>query len=469
MRHKNLPIIEKLEITDAGAEGMAVGRFRDIVIFVPWVVPGDIVDVQILRKKKKFWEARLLRIIKESENREKPWCSHFGICGGCRWQNMDYSTQLFYKSKWVKDSLLRLGKFKFPEPLPIIGSPQTISYRNKMEFTFSNRRFLNEGENANDPEIKLQALGLHLPGRYDRVLDLKYCYHQPESSNKIRLAVKNFALEHGLDFQDLFSHQGFLRNLIIRNNQEGDYMVIMVFGEYQPESIYLVMDFLKETFAEIKSLYYIINTKANDSFSELEPILYAGQEVIYEQIENLKFRIGPLSFFQTNTSQAKRLYQIARDDAGLQGHETVYDLYTGTGTIACFLAQNCQKVIGIEQVEKAIDDARMNAIINGIENVEFIEGDVLQIFDRDFIEKNGSPDVIITDPPRSGMHPQVVKRILDILPSRIVYISCNPATQARDVSWLSEKFHVEKVQPIDMFPHTSHVENVMLLDRNDQY
>ncbi|HNQ59628.1 MAG TPA: 23S rRNA (uracil(1939)-C(5))-methyltransferase RlmD [Bacteroidales bacterium] len=468
MRNRNLPIIERLEITDAGAEGMAVGRFQDMVIFVPWAVPGDIVDVRVVRKRKRFWEARLIRIIKESENRRKPWCSHFGICGGCRWQNMDYSTQLFYKAKWVNDTLLRLGKFEFPEPLPILGSPGKVSYRNKMEFTFSNRRFLDEGENADDPEITLQALGLHLPDRFDRVLDIQHCYLQPESSNKIRLAVKRFALEHGLVFQDLVTHHGFLRNLIIRNNQEGDYMVIMVFGEYQPEPIHLLMDFLKETFTEIKSLYYLINTKANDSFSELEPILYAGQEVIIEEMDDLKFRISPLSFFQTNILQTKCLYKVAMDFVELKAHEIVYDLYTGTGTIACFVAKHCQKVIGIEYVERAIEDARMNARMNSIENVEFLSGDVLQIMNQDFIAKYGFPDVIITDPPRSGMHPQVVKRMLDILPSRIVYISCNPATQARDVSLLSEKYHVRKVQPIDMFPHTSHVENVMLLERKDQ-
>ena len=463
MRKKNLPLIEALEIVDAGAEGMAVGRFNDMVVFVPWAAPGDVVKVQVTRKRKKYMEARLLEVIQPSPQRTRPWCSHFGICGGCRWQHLDYQWQLYYKAKWVKDALIRLGKFEMPEPEPILASPDIQYYRNKLEYTFSDRRYLHGHEKADDINIKQDGLGFHLPGRFDRILDIDYCYHQPEPSNAIRLALKDFALKNGIPFQNLKSHNGLLRNVIIRNNQEGEFMVIVVFSAKDNDNISKVMQFLKDSFPQIHSLYYVVNTKVNDTLYDLEPVLYSGQPFIYETLENLRFRIGPLSFFQTNTRQALRLYQLAREYAALNGQELVYDLYTGTGTIACFVAPNARKVVGIEYVEAAVRDAEINARENDLRNVSFCSGDMASVLNDSFMELHGKPDVVITDPPRAGMHPDVVGQILKASPQRIVYVSCNPATQARDVSLLSENYRVERVQPVDMFPHTSHAENVMLL------
>ncbi|MEJ5301911.1 MAG: 23S rRNA (uracil(1939)-C(5))-methyltransferase RlmD [Bacteroidales bacterium] len=463
MRKKNLPLIEALEIVDAGAEGMAVGRFNDMVVFVPWAAPGDVVKVQVTRKRKKYMEARLLEVIQPSPQRTRPWCSHFGICGGCRWQHLDYQWQLYYKAKWVKDALIRLGKFEMPEPEPILASPDIQYYRNKLEYTFSDRRYLHGHEKADDINIKQDGLGFHLPGRFDRILDIDYCYHQPEPSNAIRLALKDFALKNGIPFQNLKSHNGLLRNVIIRNNQEGEFMVIVVFSAKDNDNISKVMQFLKDSFPQIHSLYYVVNTKVNDTLYDLEPVLYSGQPFIYETLENLRFRIGPLSFFQTNTRQALRLYQVAREYAGLSGQELVYDLYTGTGTIACFVAPYARKVVGIEYVEAAVRDAEINARENNLRNVSFFSGDMASVLNDFFMELHGKPDVVITDPPRAGMHPDVVGQILKASPQRIVYVSCNPATQARDVSLLSENYRVERVQPVDMFPHTSHAENVMLL------
>lgn len=463
MRKKNLPLIESLEIVDAGAEGMAVGRFNDMVVFVPWAAPGDVVKVQVMRKRKKHMEARLLEVVQPSPQRTRPWCSHFGICGGCRWQHLDYHWQLYYKAKWVKDALIRLGKFEMPEPEPILASPDIQYYRNKLEYTFSDRRYLHGHEKADDINIKQDGLGFHLPGRFDRILDIDYCFHQPEPSNAIRLALKDFALKNGIPFQNLKSHNGLLRNVIIRNNQEGEFMVIVVFSAEDNDNISKVMQFLKDSFAQIHSLYYVVNTKVNDTLYDLEPVLYSGQPFIYETLESLRFRIGPLSFFQTNTRQALRLYQLAREYAALNGQELVYDLYTGTGTIACFVAPHARKVVGIEYVEAAVRDAEINARENDLRNVSFCSGDMASVLNDSFMELHGKPDVVITDPPRAGMHPDVVGQILKASPQRIVYVSCNPATQARDVSLLSENYRVERVQPVDMFPHTSHAENVMLL------
>ncbi|NLH51989.1 MAG: 23S rRNA (uracil(1939)-C(5))-methyltransferase RlmD, partial [Bacteroidales bacterium] len=447
MRKKNLPLIEALEIVDAGAEGMAVGRFNDMVVFVPWAAPGDVVKVQVTRKRKKYMEARLLEVIQPSPQRTRPWCSHFGICGGCRWQHLDYQWQLYYKAKWVKDALIRLGKFEMPEPEPILASPDIQYYRNKLEYTFSDRRYLHGHEKADDINIKQDGLGFHLPGRFDRILDIDYCYHQPEPSNAIRLALKDFALKNGIPFQNLKSHNGLLRNVIIRNNQEGEFMVIVVFSAKDNDNISKVMQFLKDSFPQIHSLYYVVNTKVNDTLYDLEPVLYSGQPFIYETLENLRFRIGPLSFFQTNTRQALRLYQVAREYAGLSGQELVYDLYTGTGTIACFVAPYARKVVGIEYVEAAVRDAEINARENNLRNVSFFSGDMASVLNDFFMELHGKPDVVITDPPRAGMHPDVVGQILKASPQRIVYVSCNPATQARDVSLLSENYRVERVQP----------------------
>lgn len=465
MRKKNLPVIDALEIVDAGAEGMAVGRYNDMVVFVPWAAPGDVVKVQVMRRRKKYMEARLLEIIRPSAQRAQPWCTHFGLCGGCRWQHLDYQWQLHYKAKWIKDALTRLGKFEMPEPEPILASPDTRFYRNKLEFTFSDRRFLHDHERAADPTLIKQGLGFHLPGRFDRILDIEYCYHQPEPSNAIRLALKDFALKKGFLFQNLRSHHGLLRNVIIRNNLAGEFMVIVVFASEDAYVIEEVMRFLRDAFPQITSLYYVVNTKVNDTIHDLEPVLFSGQPFIYEYMEDLKFRIGPLSFFQTNTRQALRLYQVAREYAALSGSELVYDLYTGTGTIACFIAPHARKVVGIEYVEAAVKDAQINALENNLDNLSFFNGDMATVLSDEFFEAHGRPDVVITDPPRAGMHPAVIAQILKAAPQRIVYVSCNPATQARDVTLLDEAYRVAKVQPVDMFPHTSHAENVMLLMR----
>ena len=463
MRKKNLPLIPDLKITDAGAEGMAVGRHNDMVVFVPWAVPGDIADVQVTRRRKKYMDARILSLTQPSELRAEPYCPHFGLCGGCRWQNMQYSAQLHYKEKWVYETLQRLGRFPMPPPLPIMGSDETRYYRNKLEYTFSDRRYLHAGENREDPETEVRGLGFHLPGRFDRILDIEECWHQPHPSNDIRLSVRAFALQKGYTFQDLRSHSGLLRNLILRNNLDGDFMVIVVFSEYDKHAIRDLLEHIRTTFPAVRSLYYTINPKPNDSIHDLALVHYSGEEVLYEQMDGLRFRIGPVSFFQTNARQAQRLYRLVKEFAGLTGKEHVYDLYTGTGTIACYLAGNCQQVTGIEYVEDAVRDARINANLNGITNTRFFAGDMAKVLSPLFLQMYGAPDVIVTDPPRAGMHPEVVAQILAAGPARIVYVSCNPATQARDVALLSEAYQVEIVQPVDMFPHTSHVENIMLL------
>lgn len=465
MRKKNLPLITDMEITDAGAEGMAVGRWNEMVVFVPWAVPGDVVNVQVIRRRKKYMDARLLEVVRPSPRRIRPYCSHFGLCGGCRWQNMDYPSQLHFKAKWVNDALRRLGKFAMPEPLPIAEAKETRFYRNKLEYTFSNRRYLMAGENIDDPAVIPQGLGFHLPGRFDRILGIETCYHQPEPSNAIRLWLRDFSLQQGFVFQDLRSHNGLLRNVILRNNLAGDFLVIVVFGEDHPDSIQLLMSGLRDAFPAIQSLYYTVNTKPNDSINDLELHHFSGSRVIIETIGGLKFRIGPVSFFQTNTAQTSRLYEITRQFCNLSGHEVVYDLYSGTGTIACYVAGMAKKVVGVEYVEDAVADARINASLNQIGNASFFAGDMARVLTEDFFAANGHPDVIITDPPRAGMHPLVVEQILKAAPARIVYVSCNPATQARDVTLLSEAYEVKAVQPVDMFPHTSHVENVMLLGR----
>ena len=471
-RKRPLPLIENLEIFDAGAEGKAVGRWNEKIVFVPFAAPGDIVDVQVIKKKKSFLEGRVVNIRQASPLRIEPKCSHFGLCGGCKWQHLSYDEQLKFKQKQVKDSLDRIAKVSYPEVLPIIGSENTFYYRNKLEYTFTNRRWItgfDPSKEEGGPK-ELNGLGFHLPGMYDKILDIEECFLQKDPSNKIRLAVKDYAIKNNLTFYNVRHWEGLLRNLLIRTSSIGDLMVIVVFREDSGDEIKGLMDFLKTTFPEITSLMYVINDKKNDVISDLEIQLYDGNPFIMEEMpspisgqEPLKFKIGPISFYQTNSEQAYQLYKTAFEFAGFKGDELVYDLYTGTGTIANFIARFAGKVIGVEYVEEAVKDAFENAKLNGIENVDFYAGDLAKVLDESFIEKHGKPDIIITDPPRAGMHEKVVRQMIVAQPEKIVYVSCNPATQARDLAILDEKYEVSKVQPVDMFPQTHHVENVVLL------
>ena len=465
-KKREMQLFERVRIIDAGAEGNAVGRVEDKVVFVPFVVPGDLVDVRAFKNKKSFYEGKTVKIHEYSDKRVEPRCEHFGICGGCRWQNMKYSEQLFYKRKQVEDSLSRIGKFDYPEVLPIIPSEKEFYYRNKLEFTFSNKRWLAGSEKEDDPSARnMNGLGFHIPGMFDRIVNLENCYLQEEPSNSIRRALKQYVDEHSLEYFDTKKNTGFLRNLLIRNTSTGEVMVIVVVYYDDQHEIIGLLDFIYDKFPMITSLMYVVNPKRNDIISDLEVILYKGKDHLIETMEGLSFKIGPVSFFQTNSLQAYRLYQIAREFADLKGNEIVYDLYTGTGTIANFIASLAQKVIGIESIPAAIEDAKINAEINGIDNTIFFAGDITKVLDDQFIGANGKPDVVITDPPRAGMHEKVVEQILKMEPLKIVYVSCNPATQARDVALLIPKYKVMKVQPVDMFPHTQHVENVMLLER----
>jgi len=457
--------IEDLEIIDAGGEGKAVGKIDGFTVFVLYAVPGDIVDVEVFKKRKGYAEARILNIKTKSPHRIEPECTHFGLCGGCKWQILDYETQLKYKQKQVEDCFRHLGKFDFPPILSIIPSKNKYEYRNKLEYTFSHLRWLNDEDmhlrNAGH-SLETRGLGFHIPGKFDKVLDIKHCYLQAEPSNEIRNSVRQFAIEHDIAFYNIRNHEGILRNIIIRNNTKNDIMVIVSLTEMN-DKIKLLLDFLKDKFPQISSLFYVINTKLNDSISDLEPVLYAGAPHISETMEELYFKVGPLSFFQTNSSQALELYKTVRDFAQITPKDIVYDLYTGTGTIALFVAKQTQKVVGIEYVEAAIEDAKYNAQQNGITNAIFFAGDMKDVLNQNCTKRNGKPDVVITDPPRAGMHPDVLTRLLEMEPPRIVYISCNPATQARDITELAKKYTIAKVQPIDMFPHTHHVENVALL------
>jgi len=457
--------IEDLEIIDAGGEGKAVGKKDGLTVFVPFAVPGDVVDVEVYKKKKGYAEARIVNIKKKSPHRIEPKCAHFGLCGGCKWQIMDYETQLKYKQKQVEDCFRHLGKFEFPSVLPIIPSKKQYEYRNKLEYTFSHLRWLNDEDMRlrNDGKVlETRGLGFHIPGKFDKVLDIKHCYLQAEPSNEIRNSVRQFAMEHDITFYNIRNHEGILRNIIIRNNTKNEVMVIVSLTEMNDKTK-LLLDFLKDKFPKISSLFYVINTKLNDSISDLEPVLYAGAPHISETMEEQHFKIGPLSFFQTNSLQALELYKIARDFAEIAEKDIVYDLYTGTGTIALFVAKQAEKVVGIEYVEAAIEDAKYNAQQNGITNTVFFAGDMKDVLNQNCTKRNGKPDVVITDPPRAGMHPDVIARLLEMEPPKIVYISCNPATQARDITELAKKYTVAKVQPVDMFPHTHHVENVVLL------
>ncbi len=465
-KNKGEVIIEGLKITDIAAEGNSLGRWNDKVVFVPMALPGDVVDVKIVRNRRRFMEGAVIAQREFSPLRVEPFCEHFGLCGGCKWQNLPYAEQLKYKQKQVEDQLSRIGKVDLPEVQPILASPETQFYRNKLEFTFSYRRWMTREEIASGQEVKdPEALGFHIPGMFDKVMDVKKCWLQPDPSNAIRLEVRNFSLENGYSFHNSREHSGLMRNLLIRTSSTGEVMVIVVFGEEQTEKIAALMAHLAAKFPEITSLYYVVNTKWNDSISDQTPVLFAGRDHILEQMEGLRFKIGPKSFYQTNSAQALKLYETAREMAGLKGGETVYDLYTGTGTIACFVAAGCKKVVGIEYVPEAIEDANQNAALNAITNASFHAGDMKKVLTDDFIAANGRPDVVIVDPPRAGMDAPVVETLLRADPLRIVYVSCNPATQARDIALMAGQYKVEKIQPVDMFPHTQHVENVVLLSK----
>jgi 23S rRNA (uracil1939-C5)-methyltransferase len=465
-KRKDQLLLEKVKITDIGSEGNAVARVDNLVVFVPMLIPGDVADIRIIRKRKKYLEGIPVRFYEYSKDRIKPRCIHFGVCGGCKWQHLPYNLQLHFKEKQVYDNLKRIGKIDIPEFKPIIGSENEYLYRNKLEYTFSSRRWLTNEEVHSGLQIKSEnALGFHIPGIFDKVLNITECHLQPEPTNLIRNAVHDYSGKNNLPYFDIREQTGFLRNLIIRNSLDGDVMVIVVFY-YEDEALRKgLLDWLQKQFPHIKSLMYVINGKRNDSIGDQEVILYKGEDHLIETMHGLKFRVGPKSFYQTNTKQASVLYSIVKDFAGLTGAEVVYDLYTGTGTIANYLAGSAQKVIGMEYVAEAVSDAIANSEINYITNTTFFAGDIKDLLSAAFIAEQGKPDVLITDPPRAGMHADVVKAIIDAGPARIVYVSCNPATQARDIQLLSDKYKVSAVQPVDMFPHTHHVENVALLTR----
>jgi 23S rRNA (uracil1939-C5)-methyltransferase len=468
-KRRKLPFIEKLEITDFAAEGKSIGRHNDIVVFVPWLVPGDVADVQVIRKRKKYMEGTVVSIHKYSEDRIEPFCEHFSICGGCKWQHLNYFKQLEYKQKQVTDSLQRIGKVEVSEINQIVPSKETKYYRNKLEYTFSSTRWLTREEVEGGAEVTdRNALGFHIPGKFDRILDIRHCYLQDEFSNRLRLSLREFTLKEGFSYYNQREKTGFLRNLIVRNSNLDERMVIVIFGEESLDDINSVMYYIQDNFPEINSLNYIISLKVNDTYGDLEVINFSGKDHIIEKMEDLKFRIGPKSFFQTNSKQAYKLYDMVRSLAGIEGGEIVYDLYTGTGTIANFVARQCKKVIGIEYVEEAVLDAKVNAQLNSIDNACFFAGDTKDILTDDFILEQGKPDVVITDPPRAGMYIDVIDTLLKVLPQKIVYVSCNPATQARDIELLSGKYKVLVIQPVDMFPHTHHVENIVLLKKKNE-
>ncbi len=459
-------MLEGVRIEELAAEGNAMARVNGKVVFVPFAAPGDIVDIQVTKSRKSYMEGYVVRFQQFSTQRVEPLCEHFGLCGGCKWQHIPYSQQLAQKQRQVSDQLARIGKIELPEILPIIGSKNTNYYRNKLEFTFSNSRWLTREEITSSSVYEQNSvLGFHVPGKFDKVFDVRNCYLQPEPSNAIRLAVDNFAKLNGYEYFDIRSKTGFLRNLIIRTTSLGDVMVILVAYSFDKPKIHSLLEFLKTTFPAITSLMYVVNPKLNDTIHDLELSCYFGNDFIVEEMEEIQFRISPKSFYQTNSQQAYELYKVVRSFASLTGSEIVYDLYTGTGTIANFIARDCRKVVGIEYVDEAVEDARINSKLNGIDNTQFLSGDMKDILTEGFIQCHGSPQVIILDPPRAGVHPDVVKALLSANPDKIIYVSCNPATQARDISLLDNSYKVAIVQPVDMFPHTHHVENVVLLER----
>lgn len=457
-------LLENVTIEAVAAEGKALAHVDGMVVFVDFAVPGDVVDIQVFKKKKNYMEGFIKRIVKPSEHRLEPFCPHFGVCGGCRWQPLPYSMQLEAKRQQVEDQLIRIGHLDVPEIRPTLPSPQTQLYRNKLEFSASASRWILSGENPDEiPPQDRCGLGFHVSKFFDKVLDIKQCHLQKEPSNAIRLFVKQFCLDHGYEFYNIRENRGFFRNMFVRTNDKGDVMLIMCFAQPRMEEIKALLDALSARFPEISSLWYVVNEKLNDSISDLSPVLYKGEDAIYETMEGLSFKIGPKSFYQTNSQQAYRLYSVAREFAALTGDEVVYDLYTGTGTIAQFVSSKASKVIGIEYVPEAIQDAKDNAKRNGITNCEFFAGDMKDVLNEAFIGKHGQPDVIILDPPRAGIHPDVADVILKAAPKRMVYVSCNPASQARDLAILCGKYRITAVQPVDMFPHTMHVENVVSL------
>ena len=466
---RNKPFYPSVTITDIGAEGKAIARVDDLVVFTTHVIPGDVVDLQVTKKRKKYYEAIVTRLVKESPDRVESFCQHFGKCGGCKWQYLPYQKQLYYKQKQVSDQLTRIGHLELPEISPILESKKNKFYRNKLEFSFSNKRWLSDDEIKSGKENLSDAnvLGFHVPMWFDKIIDIEKCWLQPEPSNSIRNFIREYALEHELEFFDIRNHKGFLRNLIIRTASTGENMMILSFFKEDKEKREALLEAISQKFPELNSVLYVINQKPNDTLSDQDIKIYKGTDYIFEEMEGLKFKIGPKSFYQTNSDQAYELYKVARNFAGLTGKETVYDLYTGTGTIANFVAGKAKKVIGIEYIPEAIENAKENSELNHIENTKFFAGDMKDVLNESFLKKHGHPDVVITDPPRAGMHEDVVNTILKAAPEKIVYISCNPATQARDLGLMSAYYKIREIQPVDMFPHTHHVENVVLLDKKE--
>lgn len=465
-KRKELPLLTDVSITAVAAEGNSLAKWpdSDMIVFIPFGAPGDVADIKIDRRKRRYAEGHIDRLVTPSPIRQEPRCSHFTICGGCRWQHLPYSFQLAQKQQQVIDALERIGKVEFPEVRPILGSDEIWEYRNKLEYTFSNKCWLTYEQMASGQEFPdRDAAGFHIPGAFDKVLDIDRCYLQEDFSNRLRKFIKQFGKEHGYSFYDLRAQEGLLRTLMVRTASTGQKMAVMVFGEADQPRIDTLMEAVAKEFPEITSLMYVINLKVNDTISDQEVITYDGLPYIEEEMEGLRFRVGPKSFYQTNSRQAHELYKVARNFAELTGKELVYDLYTGTGTIANFVARQADKVIGIEYVADAIEDAKINSAINGISNTAFYAGDMKDVLTDEFISEHGRPDVMIIDPPRAGMHQDVIDVILRTMPDRIVYVSCNPATQARDLALLSSKYKIEAVQPVDMFPHTQHVENVVKL------
>ncbi len=466
-RKRKQKTIEGATITDMAAKGKGFFRHDGKVIFVEDGVPGDVVDVRLKRNKRDYAIGEITQLHQASTLRAKPFCAHFGTCGGCKWQYLPYDMQLRFKSQIVEEAFKHIGRLTFPPLNPILGSEPNRYYRNRLDFSCSNKRWLTTEEIASGDVFNRDAIGFHKPGMFDKVIDVEHCYLQGGLSNDIRNAVRAYAIEKQLTYYDVREHQGFLRSLIIRTSTLDELMVVVMFGEENEVEREALLTYLASTFPSITSLQYVINTKKNDTFYDLDIVVWKGRDYIFEQLEDKRYKISPKSFFQTNPFQAEKLYQLVREKAQLSGKEIVYDLYTGTGSIAIFIAAHCQKVVGIEEVPAAIEDAQFNASLNNVDNTVFYAGDVKTFLDPQFISANGTPDLLITDPPRAGMHADVVQKILAMAPPRIIYVSCNPATQARDLQLLSEKYQIEEVQPVDMFPHTYHVENIAVLKRND--
>lgn len=460
-RRGKYPLLQNVRIEDVAAEGKSLAHVDEKVVFTTFAVPGDLVDIQVTNKRHSFMEGYVVNFHEYSPLRAQPFCEHFGMCGGCKWQNLPYAEQLKFKQKQVTDQLTRISRVALPETLPILGSANIKHYRNKLEFTFADSRWLTF-EEMDRGVAQSPALGYHLPSHFDRVFDVESCYLQPVPSNSLRLEVKRFALENNMPFMNLRSKQGTLRNLIIRTASTGDVMVILSVTQMDSK-VELLLNHIAERFPMVTSLFYVVNSKVNDTINDLDLVLFRGNDHIMEHMEGIRFKIGPKSFYQTNSEQAYELYKVAREFAQLSGHELVYDLYTGTGTIANFVASQASRVVGIEYVPEAIEDAKVNSSINGIKNTEFFAGDMKDLLTLDFMQEHGNPDVVILDPPRAGVHEDVLQALLQVGPNRIVYVSCNPATQARDIAILDAKYEVVKIQPVDMFPHTHHVENVVLM------